>query len=63
MIIQKPNFFVFTGGPGVGKSTLIAHLAAAGELVAPENARAVIREETAAGRRGAPWWTTNASSP
>lgn len=55
MIIEKPNFFVFTGGPGVGKTTLLRHLAAMGELTVEENARAVIRDEVADGGTGVPW--------
>jgi predicted ATPase len=43
-MIHKPNFFVFTGGPGVGKTTLLRHLEKHGELVVEESARAVIRE-------------------
>ena len=55
-MIHKPNFFVLTGGPGVGKTTLIHHLEAAGELVVEESARAVIREQAASGGgAGAPW--------
>ena len=54
-LILKPNFFVFTGGPGVGKTTLIRHLEAAGELVVQESARAVIREQAARGGVGVPW--------
>lgn len=54
-MIQKPNFFVLTGGPGVGKTSLIRHLEALGELVVEENARAVIRDETARGGSGTPW--------
>lgn len=55
MIIEKPNFHVFTGGPGVGKTTLLRHLETMGELTVPENARAVIQDESARGGRGAPW--------
>ena len=55
MIIQKPNFFVLTGGGGTGKTTLIRHLEAMGELVAHENARAVIREQVEADGPGVPW--------
>ena len=44
-MIQKPNFFVFTGGPGAGKTALIRHLASLGERVVEESIRAVIREE------------------
>jgi len=54
-LIHKPNFFVFTGGPGVGKTTLIRQLEAMGELVVAESARAVIREQMACGGAGAPW--------
>jgi predicted ATPase len=52
---HKPNFFVLTGGPGVGKTTLIRHLEAMGELVVEETARAVIREQIACGGRAVPW--------
>jgi len=54
-MIQKPNFFVFTGGPGVGKTTLLRHLQSLGERVVEETARAVIREQVAAGGQGVPW--------
>ena len=53
--MHKPNFFVLTGGPGVGKTALIRHLAARGETVVEENARAVIRDEAASGGTGVPW--------
>jgi predicted ATPase len=54
-LIDKPNFFVFTGGPGVGKTTLIRSLQARGELVVEEAARAVIREQAQAGGTALPW--------
>jgi len=54
-MIQKTNFFVLTGGPGVGKTTLIRHLAARGERVVEETARAVIREQAASGGDAVPW--------
>jgi predicted ATPase len=59
-MIQKPNFFVFTGGPGVGKTTLLRQLQAMGELVVEENARAVIRENIEGGGRAVPWIDNNA---
>jgi predicted ATPase len=54
-VLHKPNFFVFTGGGGTGKTTLITHLQAAGERVVGENIRAVIREQVEAGGRAVPW--------
>lgn len=54
-MIHKPNFFVFTGGPGVGKTTLIRHLQTMGERVVEETHRAVIAEQAAQGSRAVPW--------
>jgi predicted ATPase len=54
-LTEKPSFFVLTGGPGVGKTTLIRHLQRLGELVVEESARAVIREQVASAGRGVPW--------
>jgi predicted ATPase len=54
-MIEKPNFFLFSGGPGVGKTTLIRHLAGLGERVVEETHRAVIAEQAAAGSRAVPW--------
>lgn len=39
----------------MGKSTLIRHLQAMGELVVEETARAVIREQVETGGQGTPW--------
>jgi predicted ATPase len=54
-LIEKHNFFVFTGGPGVGKTTLLRHLERMGERVVEETHRAVIREQVAAGGTAVPW--------
>jgi predicted ATPase len=54
-LIYKPNFFVFTGGPGVGKTTLLRHLEGLGERVVEESARAVIREQAASCGQAVPW--------
>lgn len=53
--MEKPNFFLFTGGPGVGKTTLIRHLAGLGEQVVEETHRAVIAEQVAVDGRAVPW--------
>lgn len=45
----KSNFFLFTGAPGTGKTTLIQALRARGELCVDETHRAVIREQSALG--------------
>jgi len=55
IVLNKPNFFVLTGGPGVGKTAVIRHLASLGEFTVEENARAVIREQEAVGGPGVPW--------
>lgn len=49
------RFFVITGGPGSGKSTLITALSAGGFLCMPEAGRAVIQEEVAIGGTALPW--------
>jgi predicted ATPase len=54
-MIEKSNFFIFTGGPGVGKTTLLRHLETLGERVVEETARAVIREQVESGGQGLPW--------
>jgi predicted ATPase len=54
-MIEKPNFFLFTGGPGVGKTTLLRHLQGLGERVVEETHRAVIAEQVSAGGRAVPW--------
>jgi predicted ATPase len=54
-MIDKPNFFLFTGGPGVGKTAVIRRLQALGERTVEETHRAVIAEQVAAGARAVPW--------
>ncbi|MGE0063679.1 MAG: AAA family ATPase [Xanthobacteraceae bacterium] len=50
-----PPFFVLTGGPGAGKTTLIEALARAGVTTVAEAGRAVIRDEETRGGRALPW--------
>ena len=49
------RFFVITGGPGSGKSTLIEARAALGFAAMPEAGRAIIREQIAIGGAALPW--------
>jgi predicted ATPase len=49
-LIEQSNFFALTGGPGAGKTSLIAELQARGEACVGESARAVLRAAAQAGR-------------
>ena len=49
------RFFVITGGPGSGKSTLIGALAAEGFASMPEAGRAIIQDQVALGGSALPW--------
>lgn len=49
------RFFILTGGPGSGKTTLIAALAAQGIRHMPEAGRAIIQGQAAIGGSALPW--------
>jgi predicted ATPase len=49
------RFFVLTGGPGSGKSTLIDALARAGFARMAEAGRSIIQDQVAIGGQGLPW--------
>lgn len=49
MSIRKSNFFIVTGGPGAGKTTLIEALGALGFRTVGEAGRRIIREQKAMG--------------
>lgn len=49
------RFFVLTGGPGSGKSTLVEHLAAAGFATSVEAGRGIIRGQVAISGTALPW--------
>lgn len=49
------RFFVLTGGPGSGKTTLIEALKAGGFATAPEAGRGIIRDQVAVGGPALPW--------
>lgn len=49
------RFYVLTGGPGAGKTTLIEALKARGYATTEEAGRSVIRDEMQQGDDGLPW--------
>lgn len=59
-MILKSNFILMTGGPGVGKTTLIDELRRRGELTVEETHRRIIREEAAQDGEALPWRDQNA---
>lgn len=52
---ETDRLIVITGGPGAGKTSLIAALAGIGHAVWPEAGRAIVRDQQAIGGRGLPW--------
>lgn len=48
-IYSKPNFYIFTGGPGAGKTTVLNELSTRHYSCIPEVARAVIKKQEATG--------------
>jgi predicted ATPase len=53
--VDIDRLHVITGGPGSGKSTLIAALAEAGVRTSAEVAREIIKEQIASGGDALPW--------
>lgn len=51
----EPDFYIVTGGPGVGKTTLIGELQRRGYACMREAAREIIREQIAGGGDALPW--------
>jgi predicted ATPase len=49
MPTKRPNYFVITGGPGAGKTTIIEALRARGYASAEEAGRAIVRQQRAIG--------------
>ena len=49
------NFFILTGGPGAGKTTVLEELNKHGFRCAPEVARQIIQEQVCRGGKALPW--------
>ena len=55
MNLRKDNCYVITGGPGVGKTTLLHELGNRKYKIISENAREIIKQEIANNGDGLPW--------
>jgi predicted ATPase len=53
--MQPPPFYVLTGGPGAGKTSVIEALAAGGHATVAESGRQTIRDQVSVGGRALPW--------
>jgi predicted ATPase len=56
--IYNRNFFVITGGPGVGKTTLLRELEKRNFKYIPEVAREIIKEQVSSNGKALPWKNT-----
>lgn len=55
MNLRKENCYIITGGPGVGKTTLINELTKIKFKIIPESAREIIKQEIEKNGNGLPW--------
>ena len=53
--MQKNNYFIFTGGPGAGKTTVLSILRQDGFNVSEEAGRKIIQEQLRSGGKAVPW--------
>jgi len=56
--MNKQNFYIITGGPGVGKTTLLEELRQRGYNCVHEVAREIIKEQMISGGDALPWMNT-----
>ncbi len=54
-MLHNANFYVLTGGPGAGKTSVLTALSARGYKCVPESGRAVIKDEVRLGGTALPW--------
>ena len=52
---MNPKFYIITGGPGSGKTTLINELKSRGYNIIPEAARQIIKEQISTNGTALPW--------
>lgn len=53
--MEENKLFVITGGPGVGKTTLLKALENKGFIAVPEDARQIIKQQMLGDGEGLPW--------
>lgn len=53
--LKQLSFYAITGGPGSGKTTVLAELDRRGHICVPEDARAIIQEQVAVAGGAVPW--------
>jgi predicted ATPase len=58
LVVHNPSLFVITGGPGVGKTTLLLELEKQDVACVPEAARRIIQEQVQAKGDAVPWSNT-----
>ena len=51
----RANYFIFTGGPGGGKSTVLVEMERLGYQTVKEAGRKIIRRQTSLQGDGVPW--------
>ena len=56
--MKNRNFYIFTGGPGSGKSTVLEILKNKGYLTVNEVAREIIKNQVRTGGDALPWKNT-----
>lgn len=54
-ITHQPNFYIITGGPAAGKTTVLRELQQQGYCCVPEGARGIIQQQVAIDGSALPW--------